>query len=262
MNTKELISTIWSKKSMLCVGLDTAAEKLPHGFSKDAKGMLAFNKEIIEATKDIAVSYKLNTAFYEALGVDGWKLMEETRALLPDHTFNIADAKRGDIGNTSKMYAKAFFDTLDFDALTVAPYMGEDSVAPFLEFKDKVTIVLGLTSNKGSIDFQTNASYSPPLYETVLRTVSQWGDSSSLMFVIGATKANMLEHIRKIIPDHFLLIPGVGAQGGNIGEVIKANSDGPAIINVSRGIIYASNENDYLEKIREKAIYYRDAFRG
>lgn len=238
------------------MGLDTVAEKLPNGFSKDVKGMLQFNKEIIEATKDIAVSYKVNTAFYEALGKEGWDLLEATRQLLPDHTFNIADAKRGDIGNTSKMYAKAFFDSLDFDALTVAPYMGYDSVEPFLQFENKVTIVLGLTSNKGSIDFQTNPMYDPPLYETVLKRVSSWGNSNNLMFVVGATKAEKLADIRNILPKHFLLIPGVGAQGGNASDVCKygMNSDGGLLINSSRGILYASQGDDFAEAARAEAM--------
>lgn len=218
--------------------------------------MLQFNKEIIDATKDIAVSYKVNTAFYEALGKRGWDLLEATRELLPDHTFNIADAKRGDIGNTSKMYAKAFFQTLDFDALTVAPYMGFDSVEPFLQFDNKVTIVLGLTSNKGSMDFQTNPLYTPPLYETVLEKVASWGNSNNLMFVIGATKAEKLAEIRKILPHHFFLIPGVGAQGGNATDVCTygLNSKGGLLINSSRGILYASSGNDFAEAAREEAI--------
>lgn len=240
---------------MLCVGLDTVAEKLPIGFSKDLKGMLEFNKQIIEATKDYAVSYKVNTAFYEALGKEGWELLEQTRALLPDNTFNIADAKRGDIGNTSSMYAKAFFEQLDFDALTVAPYMGHDSVEPFLQFEDKVTIVLGLTSNRGSSDFQTLGSYQPPLYQTVLETVSSWGSTENLMFVIGATKAEKLQEIRSIVPDHFLLIPGVGAQGGSATDVCEygMNSQGGLLINSSRGILYASSGEDFAEAAASQA---------
>lgn len=256
MNTQELISQIQKKKSLLCVGLDTVAEKLPQGFEKNKRGMLAFNREIIEATKDVAVSFKINTAFYEAMGKEGWDLLEETRALLPDHTFNIADAKRGDIGNTSKMYAQAFFNSLDFDALTVAPYMGFDSVEPFLQFTDKVTIVLGLTSNKGSLDFQTNSLYSPPLYETVIKTVSSWGTTDNLMFVIGATKASMLSSIRQIVPEHFLLIPGVGAQGGSADEVCEygMNKNGGLLINSSRGILYASSGSDFAEAARKEAL--------
>ncbi len=255
MNIKILVDEIKRKQSFLCVGLDTVAEKLPEGFSKDIKGMLAFNKEIIEATKELAVSYKINTAFYEALGKEGWDLLESTRNLLPDNTFNIADAKRGDIGNTSSMYAKAFFETLDFDALTVAPYMGFDSVEPFLRYDNKVTIVLGLTSNQGSTDFQTNEQIKPPLYETVLKKVSSWGTTDNLMFVIGATKAQKLEDIRKIVPNHFLLIPGVGAQGGSTEEVCEhgMNKNGGLLINSSRGILYASNKSDFAEAAHREA---------
>lgn len=240
---------------MLCVGLDTAMDKLPSGFQSNTQGMLNFNREIIDATKDLAVSYKINTAFYEALGKEGWDLLEKTRALLPDHTFNIADAKRGDIGNTSSMYAKAFFDNLDFDGLTVAPYMGYDSVEPFLRYTNKVTIVLGLTSNMGSADFQTNELYNPPLFETVLTKIANWAPAENLMFVVGATKANMLSQIRKLVPDHFLLIPGVGAQGGSTDEVCSfgTNRNGGLLINSSRGIIYASSGSDFKEAARKEA---------
>ncbi|MBT8326806.1 MAG: orotidine-5'-phosphate decarboxylase [Bacteroidia bacterium] len=255
MNVTELISEIKKKKSFLCVGLDTDVNKLPAHLPKNSSGILEFNKTIIEATKDFAVSYKINTAFYEHLGSEGWKILEKTRELLPANVFSIADAKRGDIGNTSTMYAKAFFENLDFDSVTVAPYMGRDSVEPFLEFSNKVTIVLGLTSNAGSADFQTNTIYTPSLYKTVLKTVSQWGTPDNLMFVIGATKAEALKEIRTIIPDHFLLIPGVGAQGGSAPEVCKngANSSGGLLINSSRGIIYASNGKDYGEAARREA---------
>ena len=240
---------------MLCVGLDTSIERLPAGFSKDLKGVLAFNKEIIAATKEYAVAYKINIAFYEALGKGGWDLLESTRALLPEDCFNIADAKRGDIGNTSSMYAKAFFDHLDFDSITVAPYMGYDSVEPFLAFENKVTIVLGLTSNKGSEDFQTNPIYSPPLYETVIKKIAEWGNPDQLMFVIGATKAEKLKEIRALVPQHFLLIPGVGAQGGSALDVCRhgANDAGGLLINSSRGILYASSNSDFAEKANSEA---------
>jgi orotidine-5'-phosphate decarboxylase len=255
VNVQELISEIKRKKSFLCVGLDTDISKLPNSVSKDANGILEFNKNIIEATKDFAVAYKLNTAFYEQLGSEGWTILEKTREMLPSNTLSIADAKRGDIGNTSTMYAKAFFETMDFDAITVAPYMGFDSVEPFLKFEDKITIVLGLTSNKGSLDFQTNPKYEPPLYKTVLERVSSWGNPNNLMFVIGATKADALKEIRQIIPNHFLLIPGVGAQGGSAVEVCEngANSSGGLLINSSRGIIYASPNEDYAEAARKEA---------
>jgi|TARA_B110000503_G_scaffold117674_1_gene177914 orotidine-5'-phosphate decarboxylase len=255
VNVAQLVSEIKSKKSYLCVGLDTDITKLPLGISKDTEGILQFNKEIINATKDFAVSYKINTAFYEQLGSKGWEIIEKTREMIPSNTLSIADAKRGDIGNTSAMYAKAFFETMDFDALTVAPYMGYDSVEPFLKFNNKITIVLGLTSNKGSADFQTNPIYNPPLYKTVLERISQWGTPENLMFVIGATKAEALVEIRKIVPDHFLLIPGVGAQGGNANEVCRngKNNLGGLLINSSRGIIYASSGRDFAEAARAEA---------
>ena len=237
------------------MGLDTDISKLPEGISKDTEGILQFNKEIINATKDFAVSYKINTAFYEQLGSKGWNIIEKTREMIPSNTLSIADAKRGDIGNTSTMYAKAFFETMDFDALTVAPYMGYDSVEPFLKFNNKITIVLGLTSNEGSADFQTNPICDPPLYKTVLERISKWGTPENLMFVIGATKAEALVEIRQIVPDHFLLIPGVGAQGGSAREVCKngKNALGGLLINSSRGIIYASSGRDFAEAARAEA---------
>lgn len=255
MNVAQLIAEIKSKKSFLCVGLDTDITKLPKGISQDAEGMVAFNREIIEATKDYAVAYKINTAFYEQLGSEGWNALEKTKQLIPNCIFSIADAKRGDIGNTSTMYAKAFFETMDFDSITVAPYMGLDSVQPFLQFENKITIVLGLTSNQGSTDFQTNNRYDPPLYKTVLERVSSWGSPENLMFVVGATKADALQEIRKIVPDHFLLIPGVGAQGGSATEVCEhgANQQGGLLINSSRGIIYASGDEDFAKVARAKA---------
>jgi orotidine-5'-phosphate decarboxylase len=255
VNITELKSQIRLKKSFLCVGLDTDITKLPEGISQSVDGMVDFNREIIEATKDYAVAYKINTAFYEQLGSKGWRALEKTRELLPNHALSIADAKRGDIGNTSTMYAKAFFETMDFDSITVAPYMGLDSVKPFLKFTNKITIVLGLTSNAGSTDFQTNSIYNPPLYKTVLQRVSSWGSSDNLMFVVGATKAEALKEIRSIVPNHFLLIPGVGAQGGNAVEVCKhgTNQHGGLLINSSRGIIYASQGKDFARVAREKA---------
>ncbi|MBR9861356.1 orotidine-5'-phosphate decarboxylase [bacterium] len=255
MNVQGFFKKLKKKKTELCVGLDTDVNKLPDHLPKNAEGFLQFNKEIIEATSEFAVSYKINTAFYESMGKVGWDLLFKTREMLPSNTFNIADAKRGDIGNTSSMYAKAFFKEMDFDALTVAPYMGEDSIAPFLEYKDKVTIVLGLTSNKGSANFQTHPEYNPPLYQTVLSTVKDWGNPDQLMFVIGATKAEKLKEIRGIIPEHFLLVPGVGAQGGSATEVCKhgLNSSGGLLINSSRGIIYASAGKDFAQKAADAA---------
>jgi len=255
VNIKAIRKEIKTKNSYLCVGLDTDINRLPEGFTKDYRGVIAFNKEIINATHDYAISYKVNTAFYEQLGSNGWKALEKTREMLPDNVLSIADAKRGDIGNTSKMYAKAFFETLGFDAVTVAPYMGIDSVQPFLEFDNKFSIVLGLTSNMGSVDFQTNTLYRPLLYKTVLKTVQSWGTVDNLMFVVGATKASALKEIRDIIPNHFLLIPGVGAQGGSAKEVCVngVNDHGGLLINSSRGIIYASDKKDFADVARQKA---------
>jgi orotidine-5'-phosphate decarboxylase len=255
VNVSQLIAEIKSKRSYLCVGLDTDIGMLPTGFSKDTDGILAFNKEIIAATKEFAVAYKINTAFYEQLGSKGWQVLEKTKELIPINTLSIADAKRGDIGNTSTMYAKAFFETMDFDALTVAPYMGFDSVEPFLKFDKKITIVLGLTSNMGSADFQTNTLYTPPLYKTVLEKVARWGNPDNLMFVVGATKAAALTEIRTIVPNHFLLVPGVGAQGGSAAEVCEngKNDIGGLLINSSRGIIYASGGADFAERASQEA---------
>lgn len=230
-------------------------------------GIVEFNKQIIDATKDYCVSYKINTAFYEALGARGWDAMEETCDYIPDTHLKIADAKRADIGNTSNYYAKAFFERLHFDAVTVAPYMGEDSIAPFLSYKDKWTIVLGLTSNKGAFDFEMlklkneEESY---LYEQVLKTVSNWGSPNNLMFVVGATQASELANIRNIIPDHFLLVPGVGAQGGSLADVAKygMNKDCGLLVNASRAIIYAGNGIDFAEKAAQEARSYQKEMRG
>jgi len=218
MTRKFLIDQIKQKKSYLCVGLDTSIEKIPKHLQSNANAVFEFNKQIIDATKDLCVGYKINTAFYEADGIKGWETMEKTVNYIPITHFKIADAKRGDIGNTSFQYAKAFFEVLNFDAITVAPYMGYDSIQPFLEYENKWTIVLGLTSNKGSEDFQQLKTGDSYLYETVLKKVSEWGTKENLMFVVGATKATELESIRKIIPDNFLLIPGVGFQGGSLAE--------------------------------------------
>lgn len=261
MNREQLISEIRKKKSYLCVGLDTSIDKIPpHLLHTTDNPVLAFNKSIIDATKDYAVAYKINTAFYEAQGINGWKTMEETLQYIPDECFTIADAKRGDIGNTSEQYAKTFFETYPYDSVTVAPYMGKDSVGPFLAFKDKWTIVLGLTSNEGSKDFQFLPSGEEPLYKKVIKTVAEWGTPDNLMFVTGATRTEQLSEIREIIPDHFLLIPGVGAQGGDVSSVSKValNKDVGILINVSRGIIYASNGEDYTEAVKLAAKQYRD----
>jgi orotidine-5'-phosphate decarboxylase len=261
MNRTFLIEQIVAKKTMLCVGLDSDLEKIPAQLKDRPNGLVEFNKKIIDATLEHCVSYKLNTAFYEALGARGWDALEETCEYIPDTHFKIADAKRADIGNTSNYYAKAFFERLKFDAVTVAPYMGEDSIRPFLEYENKWTIVLGLTSNAGANDFEMQTlSTGEKLYERVLKTVSSWGNPNNLMFVAGATQAKELSNIRNIIPDHFLLVPGVGAQGGSMEEVIKygKNADGGLLINASRAIIYAGSEADFDEKAKELAMGYHE----
>ena len=216
MNRRQLIDQIKEKRSYLCVGLDTDFNKIPKHLQSGPDAVFQFNKAIIDATKDHCVAYKINTAFYEAFGFKGWEAMEKTVNYIPSTHFKIADAKRGDIGNTSSQYAKAFFETLQFDAVTVAPYMGEDSIRPFLEYKNKWAIVLGLTSNAGAKDFELQKTGEEYLYEKVLRTVARWGTPDNLMFVAGATQVTELKNIRKILPDHFLLVPGIGAQGGSL----------------------------------------------
>ncbi|MGN6533212.1 MAG: orotidine-5'-phosphate decarboxylase [Ginsengibacter sp.] len=259
MNREYLISQIKEKKSFLCVGLDTDIEKIPVHLKDSSDAVFEFNKKIIDATKDLCVAYKINTAFYEALGAKGWETMQKTIDYIPATHFKIADAKRGDIGNTSDQYAKAFFETIPFDAITVAPYMGSDSVKPFLNYKDKWAIVLGLTSNDGSKDFEQLRTGENYLFETVIKKTAEWGNKENLMFVIGATKADELASIRKIIPDHFLLIPGVGAQGGNLAEVSKygLNKDCGLLVNASRAIIYAGKQEDFPEEARIIAQQYQ-----
>ena len=259
MTKKELVESIKAKQSYLCVGLDTDVDKLPKGFPKTAQGVIDFNKVIIDATAEYCVSYKINTAFYESQGVKGWQAMEETLAHIPSTHFTIADAKRGDIGNTSAQYAKTFFEVLPFDAITVAPYMGKDSIDPFLGYTNKCTIVLGLTSNIGSQNFEQQKLASGQfLYESVLEQVASWGTADQIMFVVGATKAKELESIRKIIPAHFILVPGVGAQGGSLEEVTKygKNKEIGLLVNASRAIIFASSENDFAEKAAMSAKQY------
>lgn len=247
MNRQQLVDTIRKKQSYLCVGLDTDLSKLPPHLQSRPDAIVAFNKAIIDATLPYCVSYKINTAFYEAMGVKGWQAMEETVHYIPDTHLRIADAKRGDIGNTSTQYAKAFFEAMPFDAITVAPYMGSDSVQPFLEYTDKWTIVLGLTSNKGAADFERQKMGEEFLYEKVLRTVASWGNPSNLMFVVGATQADAFINIRHILPEHFFLVPGVGAQGGSLEEISKKamNSDCGLLVNASRAVIYASENEDF-----------------
>lgn len=259
MTRQQLIDNIFLKKSYLCVGLDTGVNKIPASMGSGADAVLKFNKKMIDATADLCVAYKINTAFYEVMGSAGWKVMKKTVNYIPSSHFKIADAKRGDIGNTSAEYAKAFFETLGFDAITVAPYMGEDSIRPFLEYENKWAIVLGLTSNKGSADFQQQKINTEYLYETVLKKVSQWGNEQNLMFVIGATKPNELLSIRKIIPKSFLLVPGVGFQGGSLAEVSKAGltKDCGLLVNVSRAIIYAGEDENFADEAKAIALQYQ-----
>lgn len=292
MTRKQLIEQIKQKRSYLCVGLDTDITKIPRHLQAHPDAVFEFNRQIIDATKDLCVSYKLNTAFYEAMGLKGWEAMQRTVNYIPNEHFIIADAKRGDIGNTSSQYARAFFEAMNFDAITVAPYMGEDSVKPFLEFENKWAIVLGLTSNPGSKDFEqlkvvgqaTNNSDEATnnsdeainngnkagnteggyLYESVLEKVSAWGNPGNLMFVVGATKASDLAGIRKIIPDHFLLVPGVGFQGGSLKEVSQygMNADCGLLVNASRAIIYASEKEDFAAEARAIAQQYQAEMAG
>lgn len=261
MNRQELVQEIQNKKSCLCVGLDTDITKIPQHLLASEDPIFEFNKAIIDATKEFTVSYKINTAFYEAMGIEGWISMQKTLDYIPENIFTIADAKRGDIGNTSTQYAKAFFEKMNFDSITVAPYMGHDSVQPFLAFKDKWTIILGLTSNPGSADFQMLDVAGQSLFEKVLETTKSYGDINNTMYVVGATQTNYLQKVRAIIPDHFLLIPGVGAQGGDLKEVMETaqNEDVGILINVSRAVIYASQGEDFAEKAGEAAKAYQEA---
>ena len=258
MTKDQLIVQIHKKQSFLCIGLDVDLNKIPQHLLEEEDPIFAFNKAIIDATHHLCVAYKPNTAFYEAYGIKGWKALEKTIQYINNNhpeIFTIADAKRGDIGNTSSMYAKAFFEDLAFDSVTVAPYMGKDSVEPFLAFKDKHTILLALTSNKGAFDFQTLNVNNQELYKQVIETSKSWENSEQLMYVVGATKAEFLGDIRKIIPDSFLLVPGVGAQGGDLNAVCKygLNNDVGLLINSSRGIIYASNDADFDKAAAAKA---------
>ena len=252
MNYNQLVGEINKKRSLLCVGLDSDLTKIPQHLLKLADPIFEFNKVIIDSTANYSVAFKPNLAFYESLGLSGWKSLEKTISYINERypeIFTIADAKRGDIGNTSKMYAKAFFENLNFDAVTVAPYMGKDSVSPFLEYDNKWVIVLALTSNQGAFDFQfmKDEYTQKQLFEQVLETSSQWGTKDNMMYVVGATKAEMLKDVRQIIPEHFLLVPGVGAQGGDLDAVVEngATKDKGLIINSSRGIIYADQTEKF-----------------
>ena len=260
MTKQELFENIQRKKSFLCVGLDTDVNKIPEFlFDKTDDAIFEFNKAIIDATADLCVAYKPNLAFYESLGLEGWEVLERTIDYIhenyPDQ-FIIADAKRGDIGNTSAMYARTFFGNMEFDSVTVAPYMGEDSVSPFLTYEGKWVTLLALTSNKGAYDFQFMRDIEGEfLFQKVLRTSLKWGNDNNMMYVVGATKAEMLTDVRAIVPDHFLLVPGVGAQGGSLEEVAKygLNNTCGLLVNSSRQIIYASSDSDYAEAARSEA---------
>ncbi len=258
MTRSQLTAFIRSSGSYLCVGLDSDISKLPKHLQSAKDPVFEFNRQLIDATKDHCVAYKINTAFYEAEGVKGWETMERTVNYIPKTHFTIADAKRGDIGNTSAQYARAFFETLDFDAITVAPYMGEDSVRPFLEYNDKWTILLGLTSNPGATDFELQPVGDGLLYEKVLTTAAGWGSPENLMYVVGATKAEAFARIRQLTPDHFYLVPGVGAQGGNLEEISKKamNGDVGLLVNASRAIIYASGAEDFAAAAQDAAAHY------
>lgn len=257
VNRETLFRNIKKKKSFLCVGLDTDIAKIPQHLLEHRDPIYEFNKAIIDATHDLCVAYKPNIAFYEALGVSGWLSLEKTMSDIPDGIFTIADAKRGDIGNTSSKYAHAFFDVMDFDSITLSPYMGKDSISPYLEYPDKWVIVLALTSNPGAMDFQLMQSTedNQKLYEKVLLRTQEWGSTDNTMYVVGATQASMIGDIRKLAPDHFFLVPGVGAQGGDLHEVAKygLNDHCGLLVNSSRSIIYASSGEDFAEAAREEA---------
>lgn len=268
MTRQFLVEQIQQKQSYLCVGLDTDLTKIPKHLQSHPDAIFEFNKAIIDATLPHCVSYKINTAFYEAMGLKGWEAMERTVNYIPDTHFKIADAKRGDIGNTSTQYARAFFEAMNFDAVTVAPYMGEDSVRPFLEYEGKWAIVLGLTSNKGASDFELKQLVSSNgeehlraefLYERVLRSVAKWGTPDNLMFVVGATQPEEFLNIRSIIPDHFLLVPGVGAQGGSLKDISEKamNDDCGLLVNASRAVIYASGKEDFATEAKAIAEQYQ-----
>ncbi|MFC4211138.1 orotidine-5'-phosphate decarboxylase [Pedobacter lithocola] len=260
MTKQQLFEQIQKKRSFLCVGLDSTLDKIPKHLLKYENPILEFNKQIIDATKDLCVAYKPNTAFYECYGKKGWETLIETWKYIPEDIFSIADAKRGDIGNTSSMYAETFFNQqsseMSFDSVTVAPYMGSDSVTPFLRFANKWVILLALTSNAGHADFQLQEIGGEKLFEKVLKTSQQWATDEQMMYVVGATRGAAFADVRKLAPNHFLLVPGVGAQGGDLHEVCKygLNAQCGLLINSSRGIIYAGNGEDFAEKAREEAL--------
>lgn len=256
MTREQLIQEIKLRKSFLCVGLDVDIDRIPGHLLELEDPIFEFNKQIIDATKDYCVAYKPNIAFYECLGPKGWESLKKTIDYIPKNKFTIADAKRGDIGNTSAYYAKTFFEYMDFDSITIAPYMGEDSVTPFLEYKEKFVIILALTSNKGALDFQFITDiHGVKLYEHVLQKTAKWGTGDNIMYVVGATRAEGIENVRKIAPKNFFLVPGLGAQGGSLEDTAKYgwNEDCGLIVNSSRGIIYASDGLDFAEKAGEAA---------
>jgi len=266
MNRTQLLDQIKIKRSFLCVGLDTDINKIPHFLMEFEDPVFEFNRRIVEATKDLCVAYKPNIAFYESRGLKGWQSLQKTWEILPKECFTIADAKRGDIGNTADMYAKAFFNSeesgLGFDSITVAPYMGKDSIQPFLNYKDKWAIVLALTSNEGSKDFQNEENRDGlQLFERVIQKTNQWGSPENLMYVVGATRGDAFKVIRKHAPDNFLLVPGVGAQGGSLEDVCTygMNRDCGLLVNSTRSIIYASSGADFAEKAREEALKLQQA---
>lgn len=259
MNRQDLVQLIRERKSYLCIGLDTDIQKIPKHLLSHADPIFAFNKAIIDATKDLCVAYKINTAFYECQGIRGWESLQRTVEYIPENIFTIADAKRGDIGNTSTYYAKTFFETYGFDSVTVAPYMGRDSVEPFLAFPGKWAIVLGLTSNAGSADFQQLPTGDARLYEKVMTTTAAWGSADNMMFVVGATQAAAVADIRKLVPDHFFLVPGVGAQGGSLKEISEKGMNNAIglLVNASRAVIYAGNGEQFAEDARAAALAYQ-----
>ncbi len=265
MTRAELFAQIQKKSSFLCVGLDADLDKIPAHLKSEPDPIFSFCKAIIEETADFAVAYKPNIAFFEALGPQGWETLQKVNELIPKEIFTIADAKRGDIGNTSKLYAKAFFEKMDFDSVTVAPYMGADSVTPFLEFEDKWVILLALTSNAGSMDFQLiKDENGKPLYQSVLEKSQAWGSPENLMYVVGATRGELIGEVRQIVPDNFFLVPGVGAQGGSLSDVAKygMNTQCGLLVNSSRGIIYASGEKDFAKSARKEAKKLKDEMAG
>ncbi len=264
MTRTELVNQIRKKKSFLCVGLDTDLQKIPKHLLSFPDPVFEFNRQVIDATKAHCIAYKINTAFYEAMGLAGWESMQKTLNHIPASHFTIADAKRGDIGNTSAQYARAFFETLNFDSITVSPYMGVDSLRPFLEYEKKWTIVLALTSNPGASDFEMQLSGEVPLYERVIEIISQWGTTENLMFVIGATRPETFKRIRELAPTHFYLVPGVGAQSGDLHQIAQNAiiPDIGLIVNVSRSIIYSSSSEDFAEKAGAVAAAYQNQMQG